>query len=976
MDNYFSNLDILANSLEGEIKHDKIFTTIYSTDASVYKEEPSAVAWPKTVEDIRKILEFAASEKSNITLRAGGTSLAGQVVSSGIIVDISRYLNKILEINKDEMWVRVEPGVVLDELNLKLKEQGLFFGPETSTSNRCNIGGMVGNNACGSHSIVYGSTRDHTIEIKALLSDGTEALFGPLNNEEFLEKCKLTTLEGDIYRNINEILGDKINQEIIRDGYPDPNVHRRNTGYAIDQLLDSEIFDEKSKRKFNLCNLLTGSEGTLAITTEIKLNVVPLPPANKALVCIHLNKRNEAFKANLIALKFNPSAVEMMDNRILKLTEDNASQRNNRFFLKGEPGAILIVEFVRQRPEEIDDSATAMIEALKSAGYGYYYPIVKGKDISKVWELRKAGLGVLANMKGDPKPVTLIEDTAISVELLPDYMDEIEVLLAKYGKDAVFHAHIGTGELHIRPVLNLKDPADVKLFRTIGLETAHLVKRYRGSLSGEHGDGRLRGEFIPIMLGEHNYTLLKQIKERWDPQGLLNPGKITATPPMDSNLRYVPGIPTREIKTLYDFSSSDGLIRAAERCNGTADCRKSSIIGGTMCPSFMATGDEYKSTRARANVLREFLNKGDDPWDHKEIYEILDLCLGCKGCKSECPSSVDIAKIKSEFLQHWYDLHGIPLRTRLIAYISVINRIGSIAPPVFNFFLKNKLSSGIVKGLTGFASRRSIPLIYKTTLRKWSRKNLPKINPVNPKGSVCLFIDEFSDFNDTETGIAVIRLLTSLNYKVVTAGHGVSARTFLSKGLVRTAKKTIRKNIQALSGIICDELPLIGIEPSAILGFRDEYPELAGDDLKESAMKIAANSFMVDEFIAREYREGRVDRNQFVSEKSTILLHGHCQQKAIASTASTIEMLSIPENYSVKEIPSGCCGMAGSFGYEKEHFELSNQVGELVLFPEVRKADNYTIISAPGTSCRHHIKDGTGRVVLHPAVVMYNALKK
>jgi FAD/FMN-containing dehydrogenase/Fe-S oxidoreductase len=976
MDNYFSHLDILANSLEGEIKHDKITITIYSTDASVYKEEPAAVAWPKTVEDIRKILEFAASEKSSVTLRAGGTSLAGQVVSSGIIVDISRYLNKILEINKDEMWVRVEPGVVLDELNLKLKEQGLFFGPETSTSNRCNIGGMVGNNACGSHSVVYGSTRDHTIEIKALLSDGTEALFGPLSHNEFLDKCKLSTLEGDIYRNINEILGDKLNQKSIRDGYPDPKVHRRNTGYAIDQLLDSEIFDERSKRKFNFCNLLTGSEGTLAITTEIKLNVVPLPPANKALVCVHLNKRNEAFKANLIALKFSPSAVEMMDNRILKLTEDNASQRNNRFFLEGEPGAILIVEFVRQRPEEIDKSAAAMIEALKSAGYGYSYPVIKGKDISKVWELRKAGLGVLANMKGDPKPVTLMEDTAISVELLPDYMDEIEVLLAKYGKDAVFHAHIGAGELHIRPVLNLKDPGDVKLFRTIGLETAHLVKRYRGSLSGEHGDGRLRGEFIHIILGEHNYNLLKQIKEHWDPQGILNPGKITATPPMDSNLRYVPGLPTREIKTLYDFSSSDGLIRAAERCNGTADCRKSSVIGGTMCPSFMATGDEYKSTRARANVLREFLNKGDDPWDHNEIYEILDLCLGCKGCKSECPSSVDIAKMKSEFLQHWYDLHGIPLRTRLIAYISVINRIGSIAPPVFNFFLKNKLSSGIVKGLTGFASKRSIPSIYKTTLRKWSKKNLPKINPVNPKGSVCLFIDEFSDFNDTETGITVIRLLTSLNYKVVTAGHGVSARTFLSKGLVRTAKKTIRKNIQALSGIICDELPLIGIEPSAILGFRDEYPELAGDDLKESAMRIAANSFMVDEFIAREYRAGRIDHNLFIAEKSTILLHGHCQQKAIASTASTIEMLSIPVNYSVKEIPSGCCGMAGSFGYEKEHFELSNQVGELVLFPEVRKADKNTIISAPGTSCRHHIKDGTGRVVLHPAVVLYNALKK
>jgi Fe-S oxidoreductase len=435
-------------------------------------------------------------------------------------------------------------------------------------------------------------------------------------------------------------------------------------------------------------------------------------------------------------------------------------------------------------------------------------------------------------------------------------------------------------------------------------------------------------------------------------------------------------MPTRDIKTLYDFSSSDGIIRAAERCNGTADCRKSSIIGGTMCPSFMATGDEFKSTRARANVVREFLSKEGDPWNHKEIYEVLDLCLGCKGCKSECPSSVDIAKIKSEFLQHWYDRHGIPLRTRMIAYISVINRIGSFAPNIFNFFLRNKFTSGIVKKVTGFASKRSIPLIYKTTLRKWTRKNLIKINPENPKGSVCLFIDEFSDFNDTETGITTVLLLTSLNYKVVTAGHKVSARTFLSKGLIKTAKKTIRKNIQTLSGIISDEVPLVGIEPSAILGFRDEYPELAGDDLKESAEKIAINSFMVDEFIAKEFAAGRIDRSLFVDTKASILLHAHCQQKAVASSASTIEMLSIPVNYSVKEIPSGCCGMAGSFGYEKEHFELSNQVGELILFPEVRKSDGKTIISAPGTSCRHHIKDGTGRVALHPAVVLYNALKK
>lgn len=666
----------------------------------------------------------------------------------------------------------------------------------------------------------------------------------------------------------------------------------------------------------------------------------------------------------------------MMDNRILELTENNISQRNNRFFLEGKPGAIVIVEFVSDKPEETDAAADGMIKELKSAGYGYSYPIVKGKDISKVWDLRKAGLGVLSNMKGDSKSVALIEDTAINVEQLPDYIDEIEKMLAGYGKEAVFHAHIGTGELHLRPILNLKDKADTELFRTIGLETARLVKKYKGSMSGEHGDGRLRGEFIPLILGEQNYNLLKDVKRCWDPEGILNPGKITNTPQMNTCLRYIPGKPTREIDTIFDFSSSEGIIRAAERCNGSADCRKSIKIGGIMCPSFMATGNEENSTRARANIVREFLCKDGDPWNHEEIYKILDLCLACKGCKSECPSGVDIAKIKSEFLQHWYDRHGIPLRTRLIAYISVINQLGSIAPSIFNFFVSNKVSSGILKKVTGFASKRSIPLLYRTTLKKWIRKNLSKINPEYPIGSVCLFVDEFTNYNDTEIGIAVIRLLTTLNYKVIIARHKVSARTYISKGLIRRAQKTIRKNVQSLAGLICDKLPLVGIEPSAILGFRDEYPELAGNDLKEAAEKISRNSFMIDEFIVREFRSGKIDRNLFAGNEANILLHAHCQQKAIASSASTIEMLSIPVNYSVTEIPSGCCGMAGSFGYEKEHYDLSNRIGELVLFPEIRKSEENTIIAAPGTSCRHHIKDGTRSIAMHPAVILYNALKK
>jgi FAD/FMN-containing dehydrogenase/Fe-S oxidoreductase len=970
-------LDNLKNDLEGDLQYDTITRTIYSTDASVYKEMPLAVAWPRNKSDIKKILFFANSEKISITLRAAGTSLAGQVVSPGIIVDISKYLKRIIEINDEEMWVRVEPGVVLDELNIELKKHGLFFGPETSTSNRCNLGGMVGNNACGSHSVIYGSTRDHLLGLKTLLNDGSEAEFTSLDKAAFEEKCLLKNLEGDIYRFVRELLNDNTNRKNIVDGFPDPSIPRRNTGYALDLLLNNEVFDATSGQPFNFCKLLAGSEGTLAVTTEIKLNLVKLPPPEKALVCIHLEKRNEAFSANLIALKYNPGAVEMMDNKILELTENNISQRKNRFFLQGKPAAIVIVEFVREKSEETASVISNLIAELKSAGLGYAYPVVKGKDIAKVWDLRKAGLGVLTNMKGDPKPVSLIEDTAVDVNKLPSFIEDFEKILSTYGKEVVYHAHIGTGELHIRPILNLKDPEDVVLFRTLGREMAKLVKKYRGSMSGEHGDGRLRGEFIPIVIGDYNYELLRKVKKCWDPENILNPGKITDTPPMNSSLRYIPGRLTPELSTIFDFSETEGIVRAAEKCNGSGDCRKTLIIGGTMCPTFMATGEEKNSTRARANVLREFLNEDyKNPWDHREIYDILDLCIACKGCKSECPSGVDVAKMKGEFLQHWYDSHGIPLRTWLIANIPAINRIAALVPGIYNYFVRNKFSSGLIKKIIGFADKRSIPILYKITLRKWIKRNLSSLNPQKPIGTVCLLVDEFTDYNDTETGIATIRLLTSLGYKIIAETHHESARTYISKGLLRKAQKIARKNIIVFSKFICDQIPLIGIEPSAILGFRDEYPDLAGNDLRDQAKQLSGNVFLIDEFIASEYHSGRIKRESFSVTETSIILHAHCQQKAISSSLPTIEMLSLPVNYKVREIPSGCCGMAGSFGYEKEHYDLSNLIGEMVLFPEVRNAGHDTIIAASGTSCRHQIKDGTGRTAFHPVEILYAALLK
>jgi FAD/FMN-containing dehydrogenase/Fe-S oxidoreductase len=977
MEQITEKLETLRMSLKGELRSDNISRLIYATDASVYREVPVAIIYPYDDSDLKETVKFAARELIPLTIRAAGTSLAGQATGGGIIVDISRYMNRIIETNTEERWVRVQPGVVLDELNMELRKHGLFFGPETSTANRCNIGGMVGNNACGLHSLVYGSTRDHTLELKVILSDGSEALFGATDRNLFKEKCTLNNLEGSIYRKVRDLLSDPVNAESIRKEFPHPEVHRRNTGYAVDLLLNSNIFDKESPRIFNLSDIVAGSEGTLAIVTEAKLNLIPLPPANKALVCVHLNHRNEAFRANLIALKYSPSAVELMDDRILGLTKDNITQLRNRFFVEGDPGGILIVEFQGENSGDSDSKISLMVDDLKRNGFGYSYPVIRGKDISKVWDLRKAGLGVLSNMKGDAKPVTLIEDTAVNVAMLPEYMDELEKMLHSYGKDAVYHAHIGTGELHIRPVLNLKDPSDLKLFRTIGFETAKLVKKYRGSISGEHGDGRLRGEFIPIVIGERNYNILKEIKRCWDPAKIFNPGKITDTLPMTSSLRYEPGQETPPIPTFFDFSSTAGIIRAAENCNGSGDCRKSEIIGGLMCPSFMATRDEKNTTRARANILREFLSKpGDDPWDHREIYEILDLCLSCKGCKSECPSNVDMAKLKAEFLQHWYDRNGIPLRTRAIAWITSFNRIGALVPSVFNFIVSNSLSSGILKRALGFARERSIPVLNKTTLRNWIRKNPDWLKPADARGKICLFIDEFTNYNDTETGIKAIKLLHALDYEIVVYNHEISGRTFLSKGLIRRAASIARKNVSVLQKVIGRDMPLVGIEPSAILAFRDEYPELVGNGLEKVARELAENCLLFDEFIVREFNNGRIGRDSFDSGGKKILVHTHCQQKAIAGSASLLQALGIPEGFIVKEIPSGCCGMAGSFGYEKEHFGLSNKIGELVLFPEVRNAGSDTVIAAPGTSCRHHIKDGTGRIAKHPAEVLYDVLRK
>ncbi len=953
---------------------------MYATDASDYKEVPLAVVYPKHEADIRELVRFAGENSISLIPRTAGTSLAGQVVGNGMVVDMSRHMTGILEINEKERWVRVEPGVILDELNIALRSTGLFFSPETSTSNRSMIGGMIGNNSCGLHSLVHGTTRDHTLSVRAVLSDASVCEFGPLSSEEFIKKIDKEGLEGDIYRELNAMLSDPINQDEIVSGFPDPRVVRRNTGYALDELLETPPYRGKNARysNFNLCKLLAGSEGTLLFITEAKLNLVPQPPPFKALVPIHFDSVMDAIRGNLFALKHAPTAVELMDKTILDCTKENLTQRKNRFFLTGDPGAVLIVELVDNDESLLDQRIETMEKEMRAAGMGTHFPLVKGKDIGKVWALRKAGLGVLSNIPGEGRPVSVVEDTSVNVEVLEDYITEFNQVLEKYELNCVYHAHISVGELHLRPILNLKDAKDIQLFHDIALESAKLVKKYRGSLSGEHGDGRLRGEFIPLMVGERNFGLIKRVKKLFDPEGIFNTEKIIDTPPMNSFLRYEAGHQSPEFDTFFDYSNEGGLMGLIEKCNGSGDCRKTEITGGTMCPSYMATRDEMATTRARANVLRELLSRKDlkNPFDQADIYKVLDLCLSCKACKSECPSSVDMAKIKAEFMQQWYEHHRVPIRSLLIANISRINSLGMLFPSLFNWFATAKLTSSLLKRMLGFATKRSIPTLGKTTLRKWAGRHLESLNNALPADApeVVLYVDEFSNYNDSALGITAIRLLNRLAIRILIVKHPVSGRTYLSKGLLKKSRQIARKNVELLSAVVNSERPLVGIEPSAILGFRDEFPELVGKDMVGLAKELAENCMTIEEYLDSAFKKQIIDNSLFTKEKARIKLHGHCQQKAIASTGPTRRILSIPVNYHVEEIPSGCCGMAGSFGYEKEHYELSMKVGELVLFPAVREADKDEILVAPGTSCRHQIGDGTGRQALHPVEVLYGAL--
>ncbi len=973
IDNHF--LEALKLQLGGELLLDETTRRLYATDASSYRQIPLAACYPKNDNDIKLLINFAEENELSLIPRTAGTSLAGQVVGGGIVVDVSRTYTQILEVNKEEKWVRVQPGVIRDELNLHLNPYGLLFGPETSTANRAMIGGMVGNNSCGANSVVYGSTRDHLLEIKAILSDGEEAVFSSLSSQEFEEKCSLLDdcIEGNIYREIKSILGEKGNRELIKSHYPDPVIPRRNTGYALDLLMNSGVFEEGDK-PFNFCKLIAGSEGTLAFITEIKIGLVDLPPEQVGLVCAHFETVYDSLKATQIALNYNPSAVELMDHHILERTKTSVSQKPNRFFMQGDPKALLVIELKRDSKEEVQREADALINQLKGKNLGYHFPIVWNEDAVKVWALRKAGLGLLSNVPGDPKAVPVIEDTAVKVEDLPEYILELNELLAKYDLNCVHYAHAGSGELHLRPILDLKTEEGNKLFRTVLEEVSVLVKKYKGSLSGEHGDGRLRGEFIPFMIGEENYELLKRVKKSWDPNNIFNPGKIIDTPSMNSSLRFTPGQTTPLYDTIFDFSETEGIVRAAEQCNGAGDCRKTELTGGTMCPSYMATRNEKHTTRGRANMFREIAGRGEEnPFESEQIKEVFDLCLACKGCKAECPSNVDIAKIRAEFLHQYQKRKGISLRTRLISNFNTLNKLAMLAPWSYKLIANGALSR-LFKRIIGFAEKRSMPELNKQTFRSWFVQNQKSnfgIERVEEKGRAYLLADEFTNYNDLEVGKAVVKLLSKLGYKLELASVEDTGRGLFSKGLLGKAQKLVDKNLDLLKNQISRETPLIGIEPSAILSFRDEYIDLATNQI--AAKELSKNCFLFEEFLANEIDKDNVTTHQFKPLNKTIKYHGHCHQKALSSLTPLKKVLDLIPQAQVELIPSGCCGMAGSFGYEKEHYDVSMKIGELVLFPAVRELEDGIVI-ASGTSCRHQIKDGTEEKSWHPAELLSTQL--
>jgi FAD/FMN-containing dehydrogenase/Fe-S oxidoreductase len=945
----------LRRRVEGDVRFDTYSRLLYSTDASMYQMEPIGVVIPRHPGDVQAAIEIANRESAPLLPRGGGTSLTGQTVNRAVVLDFSRYMNEVLEVNEEELWARVQPGLVQDELNHHVRPRGLLFGPDTSTSNRATIGGMLGNNSGGSHSIAYGLTIDHVIEVHAVLADGSRAVFGEVTPEAFRAKMQAPGLEGGIYREVAR----------IRDQYRDdiaaryPRHWRRVCGYSLDELVRD--------RPLNMARLVVGSEGTLLTVVEAKVRLVRRPPRT-ALDVIHYRDMQEALESSQAILETGPYAVELTDKMILDLARGNIEQSKRMGFVQGDPAAILIVEYAGESDGEVKSKVEAL-EARRAQGrFGYASHVAyDAGEQQSIWKLRKAGLGLLLGMKGGAKPIAFVEDTAVDPKHLPEFVPRFRDIMAKHGVEGAYYGHCSVGCLHIRPVIDLKTARGLQQVEAMAGEIFDLVLEYGGAISSEHGDGRARSPFLERVYGPKVFQAFRELKAAFDPRNLLNPGNIVASPGITQHLRYGTAYKTWEPKTLLDFSAQGGFAAAVEMCNGVGVCRKK--LEGTMCPSYMATRDEEHSTRGRANALRAVLSGKVPAADFagERLYEVMDLCLECKGCKAECPANVDMAKMKYEFLHHYHAVNGLPLRNRLFGHIARLSRAGAWLAPVSNWIAASRPNRFLMEKLLGIDRRRPLPAFAAETFTAWFDRRRPPREA--PRGSVALFHDTFVTYNAPEVGRAAVELLEAAGYRVELVDKKCCGRPLISKGMLAEAKAHAEWNVARLAPLVARGVAVVGLEPSCLLTLRDEYVELVRT---EQARQVARASFLLEEFLLRERGRGLALSFRNGAPRRA-LLHGHCHQKALVGTAPTVAALEWA-GFEVSEVDSGCCGMAGSFGFETEHYEISTALGNRRLAPAVKAAAAETEVVAPGISCRQQIQHLAGRRAKHPAEVLRESL--
>ncbi len=960
----------LKKRTDGDIRTDFYHRTLYSTDASIYQVLPFGVVCPKNKEELHAAVELAAAHRVPLLARTGGSSLAGQAVNKAVVIDMCRYMDEIIEVDEAARTVRVQPGVVLDKLNAELASKGLLFGPDPASSNRAAMGGIVANNSTGSHSLMYGMTVEHVREMDVFLSDGTAASFTPCTTEEARRRAELSGLEGAIYRDMLSMAERDTTRRIIQQSTP--KHWRRAGGYNLDRLVFDEInFREQPDTRFNLSNLVCGSEGTLAIMSEITLSLCPKPKMT-ALGIVHFRSTYEALSSVPAILETNPSAVELLDNSSIVLCRKAPKYAKMlETFIDGEPNCLLLTEYYGEGEKEL----TGRIEELRSHLRAQNVPhdsvlsVLAPEQQSNVWAVRKAGLGLLMSTRGDDKALAFIEDAAVPVVHLADYVTKVEEFCAGIDTRVSYYAHASVGCIHIRPLLNAKDSNDISKLNQISEFSLDLLSQYEGVLSSEHGDGKSRSWLNERFFGREMYGLFKEVKQSFDPHNLLNPGNVVDSQGISENLRFGPDYQTQNKPEHVDFRSDQGFTRAIEMCNGAAICRK--LDSGTMCPSFMVTKEEEHSTRGRANLLRAALS-GKMPHEElssKRMYEAMDLCIECKACKSECPSSVDMAKIKFEFLARYYEVNGAPLRSRVMADIARASRMSSgPQAPLINWVMRNPIFRYFLDRFFGISAKRTLPVFARVPFTTWFKKRDKK---AGRKGKVVLFNDTFNTYNYPHVSIAAVEVLEACGFEVVLPGHKCCGRPLISKGFVDQARAAARDTVEKLHPFAKEGIPIVGLEPSCLLTLRDENLVLLPDD--ERAKLIAEHSFTFEEFIAKLETAGELDIDVAEGDVKT-LLHGHCHQKALSGTTHSHKMLEAL-GCEVEEVDSGCCGMAGSFGYEKEHYDISLKMGERKLLPAVREAEEDTLIVAAGVSCKQQIKHATGKRALHPAEVMRQRLK-